>query len=701
MSRNLKENKQENEQNIPFKRSSKKKRTYRELKPKITLDENEFRGREEEVKRRASNAIVFHHFAEKMKPNGYERITTTTTIVNPSNERTMRSFTNRSNLKASRSVNVSLRERENNSKYLKANSSKITNIINDQKGNSLYKKSVSNNFINSNNRRERSTSFHEELRVNNNLLKINNKRERTNSFNEEPRVNNNLVKINGKRERTSSFNEEPRINNNLVKINNKRERTTSFNQEPKINNNLMKITNKREKTTNEESKTNNTSIKITNKRERKTSFNEESKLNNTFSKINNKKERKTSFNIEPKTNNTLVKTNNNKRIEINLKKKDDKKKIQNVTKYERIIDNRSNINNKIKEEEEDDDWDIDELKGYQKKTVDVMKLRQKYAKNQKDKNNPINKINTEFSKLEYVKISKATTVAGKSEDGLKKINQDTFICERNINGVLNFNMFGVLDGHGVNGHLVSHFVSKFIINRIKNIASIKKLDSPEAIYQLLKSNGYQTIATAFMDADVQVAKEKFDCLRSGTTCVIVFQCDEHIICANAGDSRAIMVFDDSNNDSLKNTKIYPLSYDCKPEIPMERKRIMANGGSVEQFIDENDQGVGPYRVFIKDQENPGLAMSRSIGDVEAKTVGVIPNPQIIEYEINRKSKYMIICSDGIWEFISNEEAMEIGKKYYLRHDPLGLCNELTNKATEIWKVEDIVIDDITVVVVFF
>jgi serine/threonine protein phosphatase PrpC len=682
MSRNLIENKQENEQNIPFKRSYKKKRTYRELKPKIALDTiNEFKGREEEIpdqsKRRASNAIVFHHVEEKIKPNGYERITTTTTIVNPSNERTMRPFTNRSNLPASRSVNVSLRDKQNNNKYLKANSSNITYTINDQRISSAFKKSVSNNFIN-NNRRERSTSFHEELRVNNNLMKINNRRERS-----------------------TSFHEEPRVNNNLMKINNKRERTTSFNQEPRINNNLMKINNRREKTTNEESKANNTSIKITNKRERRTSFNEESKINNTFNKINNKKERKTSFNIEPKINNNLVKTNNNKKIEINLKKKDDKKKIQNVTKYERIIDNRSNINNKVKEEEEDDDWDIEELKGYQKKTVDVMKMRQKYAKNPKDKNNPINKINTEFSKLEYVKISKATTVAGKSEDGLKKINQDTFICERNINGVLNFNMFGVLDGHGVNGHLVSHFVSKFIINRIKNITSIKKLDSPEAIYQLLKSNGYQIIATAFMDADVQVAKEKFDCLRSGTTCVIVFQCDEHIICANAGDSRAIMIFDDSNNDSLKDTKIYPLSYDCKPEIPMERKRIMANGGSVEQFIDDNDQGVGPFRVFIKDQENPGLAMSRSIGDIEAKTVGVIPNPQIIEYEINRKSKYMIICSDGIWEFISNEEAMEIGKKYYLRHDPLGLCNELTNKATEIWKVEDIVIDDITVVVVFF
>ena len=70
-------------------------------------------------------------------------------------------------------------------------------------------------------------------------------------------------------------------------------------------------------------------------------------------------------------------------------------------------------------------------------------------------------------------------------------------------------------------------------------------------------------------------------------------------------------------------------------------------------------------------------MSRSIGDYETKKKGDIPNPQIIEYNINFKSKYMIICSDGIWEFINNEQAMEIGNKYYLRNDPNGLCNELT------------------------
>ena len=292
-------------------------------------------------------------------------------------------------------------------------------------------------------------------------------------------------------------------------------------------------------------------------------------------------------------------------------------------------------------------------------------------------------------------------MAGKSEGGIKKVNQDSYILEKNINEVLNFNIFGVLDGHGINGHLVSQFVSRYIINRIKNHPLLKNLKNPKELYNKLRLNGYEIIANIFTEADIQLTKQTFNSENSGTTCIIVIQLEEHIICANAGDSRAIVIFDEANNKNLSNTKIYPLSFDCKPEIPMEKERIYQHGGTVEQLIDENGNGVGPFRVWVEGEDYPGLAMSRSIGDFEAKNIGVIPNPQIIEYEINYKSKYMIICSDGIWEFINNEQAMNIGNKYYLRNDPVGLCNELIQKSTEIWIKEDTVIDDITVVTAFF
>ena len=36
--------------------------------------------------------------------------------------------------------------------------------------------------------------------------------------------------------------------------------------------------------------------------------------------------------------------------------------------------------------------------------------------------------------------------------------------------------------------------------------------------------------------------------------------------------------------------------------------------------------VGPARVWLQDIQVPGLAMSRSIGDYVAQSVGVIPEP---------------------------------------------------------------------------
>ena len=308
----------------------------------------------------------------------------------------------------------------------------------------------------------------------------------------------------------------------------------------------------------------------------------------------------------------------------------------------------------------------------------------------------------EFNTNMYTKFCDATSTAGRDDNGKKKTNQDTYVLEKNINGVINFNIFGVLDGHGVNGHYASNFTKKYILDRIKNHPLIKNLQTPNEIYKQLTMSGYQILARIFVDADTQIAKEKFNVEMSGTTCVLVIQLGERLICANAGDSRGILIYEEKNSFNLSNTKIFMLSYDCKPEIPFEKKRIEANGGVVSQIIDEEDnEPSGPFRVWVKGEAYPGIAISRSIGDMDAKKVGVIPNPQIIEYTLTPQSKYMIICSDGIWEYLSNEEVMEFAKKFYIKSDPLNLCKELTQKSTALWLEDDVVVDDITVVAVFF
>ena len=302
-------------------------------------------------------------------------------------------------------------------------------------------------------------------------------------------------------------------------------------------------------------------------------------------------------------------------------------------------------------------------------------------------------------KINYIKSCSFISISGENDEGNKKINQDSFIIKRNINGILNFNIFGVLDGHGEHGHYASQFVSRFIFNSIKNNPIIKKCSSAEEIYEKITSNNYKLIENIFLDADVQITKEKFDYRTSGTTCVIIIQLNQKIICANAGDSRAIIVYN-NGKDLLKESKIFPLSHDFKPDLTNERKRIYEYGGIVRRAFDDIDED-GPYRVYMRGEDFPGLAMSRSIGDIESKKIGVIPNPQFIEYNISEETKYMIICSDGIWEFMSNKKVMEIANEYYLNNDSKGLCKCLYETSVKYWNEAQCYLDDITAIAVFF
>mmetsp|Transcript_60560 Transcript_60560/g.126757 ORF Transcript_60560/g.126757 Transcript_60560/m.126757 type:complete len:94 (+) Transcript_60560:901-1182(+) len=58
---------------------------------------------------------------------------------------------------------------------------------------------------------------------------------------------------------------------------------------------------------------------------------------------------------------------------------------------------------------------------------------------------------------------------------------------------------------------------------------------------------------------------------------------------------------------------------------------------------------------------PGLAMARSIGDDIAATVGVHATPEIKVHDLTERDKFMVVASDGVWEFLSSEDVVEIVK----------------------------------------
>ena len=172
---------------------------------------------------------------------------------------------------------------------------------------------------------------------------------------------------------------------------------------------------------------------------------------------------------------------------------------------------------------------------------------------------------------------------------------------------------------------------------------------------------------------------------------MLLQIGTKLLCANVGDSRCIMVTD---------KEIEPLSIDQKPNNQDEMDRIVKSGGEVSQF-EEDGIKSGPFRVWKKNEMYPGIAMSRSIGDLVATTLGVIPEPIIIEKEITPGTKFIILASDGVWEFLDNKMVKELVMPFYLKNDPEGACKALIEESTKWWENEDVVVDDITVIAIFF
>ncbi len=154
----------------------------------------------------------------------------------------------------------------------------------------------------------------------------------------------------------------------------------------------------------------------------------------------------------------------------------------------------------------------------------------------------------------------------------------------------------------------------------------------------------------FLKVNSDLDDQPFDCSLSGTTvCTLLFH-GTKIICGNSGDSRAIKV---GFTDASGPIDVVALSNDHKPDLPEEAARIKSRGGRIDAFRDHynNNEPIGPARVWLQYDDIPGLAMSRSLGDKVAQSVGVSPEPEVLEFTLTMKDRFVVVASDGVWEFL--------------------------------------------------
>eukprot|EP00420_Gonyaulax_spinifera_P036644 CAMPEP_0197880070 /NCGR_PEP_ID=MMETSP1439-20131203/7988_1 /TAXON_ID=66791 /ORGANISM="Gonyaulax spinifera, Strain CCMP409" /LENGTH=269 /DNA_ID=CAMNT_0043499611 /DNA_START=54 /DNA_END=860 /DNA_ORIENTATION=+ len=239
----------------------------------------------------------------------------------------------------------------------------------------------------------------------------------------------------------------------------------------------------------------------------------------------------------------------------------------------------------------------------------------------------------------------------------------------------------VFDGHGQKGHDVSNFVKDNLPKVIIRDSRFKTSDMP----QMLKE-AFKTAQSLVSTAD---RIKKLSAQMSGTTATVVVhdQKEGKLTVAHVADSTAVLgkmkskqgeamhARGSTAEEIKKNIVGEPLTRDHKPNLKDERKRIESSGGRV--VFD----GYANYRIYARNGRYPGLNMSRCIGDLAGhQDCGITAEPEVSEKAIEPEDAVLLVCSDGVWEFILPQEAVEMVAAY----EPAKAMQAAEALAKEAW-----------------
>lgn len=244
--------------------------------------------------------------------------------------------------------------------------------------------------------------------------------------------------------------------------------------------------------------------------------------------------------------------------------------------------------------------------------------------------------------------------------------EDTCFLLPELGGASQVHLFGVLDGH--RGPEAAEYAAHAIPYHL--IARAGTEHSPS-----------EALSAAFTEADAFFRRElDLQRLRKkgqaknrhpGCTAAAALFVNDLLFVANAGDCRTVL---------CRNGQAMALSKDHTASCLVERERVVRLGGQVMWQVDTWRVGTAALQV------------TRSIGDDDLKPA-VTAEPEITEVTLTANDEFLIIASDGLWDKVSNEEAVSFVKNTV--KEPSLSSKRLATEAVERGSS-----DNITVIIIF-
>lgn len=227
------------------------------------------------------------------------------------------------------------------------------------------------------------------------------------------------------------------------------------------------------------------------------------------------------------------------------------------------------------------------------------------------------------------------------------------IQDMNISSRLDISLFAVFDGHGEKGagKDCSRFVCERLPQTIKNKmlfderSKLINFDTVDNVLEFMKSNleaSCRIVDNEFLKAFQDYSQDR------GSTCVMAIVVGDRLICANVGDSRALL---------SRNKQVIQLSRDHKPSDHQEAERM------------REAQGIISGGRLISEGKGGSLSISRSFGDFYFKPASyggrgknediLISHPEIRDIQLDFVTdEFILLACDGLFEVLTNQQVVD-------------------------------------------
>ncbi|KAJ6303768.1 hypothetical protein OIU77_017611 [Salix suchowensis] len=223
---------------------------------------------------------------------------------------------------------------------------------------------------------------------------------------------------------------------------------------------------------------------------------------------------------------------------------------------------------------------------------------------------------------------------------------------------------GVYDGHG--GTEASKFINHNFFSNFKKIVSEQKDVSETAI-----RNAFASTEEGFLSLAKKQWLSKPHMASVGSCCLVGVLCNGLLYVANAGDSRVVL--GRAERGSREVTALQ-LSTEHNANIETVRNELRCLHPNDSQIV------VLKHKVW---RVKGIIQVSRSIGDPYLKTSEfnreplqskfrlpgpfhkpiLSPEPEILVRKLQPGDQFLIFASDGLWEHLSNQDAVDIVQNF--------------------------------------